>query len=54
MTRITVVILLTPMVKYGKRSTLGSLGMQKSMGERTQTIMGYCEFDHIPEHIENV
>lgn len=24
------------------------------MGERTRTIMGYCEVDHIPEQTENV
>jgi len=54
MTRVTVVTLLAPVIKYGKRSTLGILEMQSSMGERTQTVMGYFEVDHIPEHTENM
>ena len=42
------------MVKYGTRPSLGFLRTQSSAGEKSRTIMGYFEVDHIPKQTENV
>lgn len=51
---VMLIILLAPMVKYGKGPSLGFLGTQSGMRERTKTIMGHFEVDHILEQTENL